>query len=257
MKTPLPTLRFSLFTLFSLLCLSIAFPSIQPLHAAEPLRVAVAANFQQPFKEIAAAFTGETGIPVEGVFSSSGSLYHQITNGAPYDAFLSADEERPADLFKKGHGGKPFVYATGSVVLWAEGKKFCGAANWREVMKRKDVQRVAMANPAVAPYGAAAEAALRRAGLWNSPEKKWITGQTIAQAFQYAATGGADVGFCALSSVRGAKASGCHYDIDEAPPIRQGACLLNRSTNRAGADRFLQYLQSPAAQTVKNKYGYR
>ncbi|PKN33045.1 MAG: molybdate ABC transporter substrate-binding protein [Deltaproteobacteria bacterium HGW-Deltaproteobacteria-19] len=247
-------LLLTLFTLFTLL-VTVSMPS--PVCSAEPLRVAVAANFQQPFKDIAAAFTRETGIPVEGVFSSSGSLYHQITNGAPYDAFLSADETRPADLFKKSFSGKPFVYATGSVVLWAEGKKFCGAANWREVMKRKDVQKVAIANPVVAPYGAAAEAALRSAGLWNNPDKKWITGQTIAQAFQYTATGGADVGFCALSSVRAAKTDGCHYDIAEAPPIRQGACLLNRTKNRTGAERFLQYLQSPAAEAVKKKYGYR
>ena len=247
-------LLFTLFTLFALLG-TVSMPS--PVCSAEPLRVAVAANFQQPFKDIAAAFTRETGIPVEGVFSSSGSLYHQITNGAPYDAFLSADETRPADLFKKSFSRKPFVYATGSVVLWSAGKKFCGAANWLEVMKRKDVQKVAIANPVVAPYGAAAEAALRSAGLWNSPDKKWITGQTIAQAFQYTATGGADVGFCALSSVRAAKTDGCPYDIAEAPPIRQGACLLNRTKNRTGTERFLQFLQSPAAETIKKKYGYR
>jgi len=257
MKASLPAKRSFLFTLFSLLCLSIVLSSVLPLHAAEPLRVAVAANFQQPFREIAAAFTRETGLPVEGVFSSSGSLYHQIVNGAPYDAYLSADEERPNKLFKEGSGGKPFVYATGSVVLWAEGKKICNAANWREALARKDVQRVALANPVVAPYGAAAEEALRGAGLWNSPDKKWITGQTIAQAYQYAATGGADVCFCALSSVRAAKTAGCHHEIDGAPPIRQGACLLQRSTRRAEVERFLQYLQSPAAEAVKKKYGYR
>ncbi len=246
-----------LFALFTLFALPGIFSAPSPLSAAEPLRVAVAANFQQPFKDVAAAFTRETGIPVEGVFTSSGSLYHQITNGAPYDAFLSADETRPQDLFKKDLSGRPFVYATGSVVLWAEGKKICGAANWREVMKRKDVQKVAIANPVVAPYGAAAEAALRSAGLWNSPDKKWIIGQTIAQAFQYTASGGADVGFCALSSVRAAKKDGCSYDIAEAPPILQGACLLNRTKNRAAAERFLQFLQSPAADVIKKKYGYR
>ncbi|HOI75408.1 MAG TPA: molybdate ABC transporter substrate-binding protein [Syntrophales bacterium] len=247
-------LLFTLFVLFALLG-TVSLPS--PVCSAEPLRVAVAANFQQPFKDIAAAFTRETGIPVEGVFTSSGSLYHQITNGAPYDAFLSADETRPQDLFKRGLGGKPFVYATGSVVLWAEGKKFCSAANWRDVMMRKDVQKVAIANPVVAPYGAAAEAALRQVGIWNSPDKKWIIGQSIAQAFQYAATGGADVGFCALSSVRASKTGGCHYDIAEAPPILQGACLLNRTKNRAGTERFLQFLQSPTADVIKKKYGYR
>ncbi|NPU86505.1 MAG: molybdate ABC transporter substrate-binding protein [Syntrophaceae bacterium] len=254
-STPLKSrLLFALFTLFALLGM-ISAPS--PLYSAEPLRAAVAANFQNPFREIAESFTRETGIPVEGVFSSSGSLYHQITNGAPYDLFLSADETRPADLYKKQLAGKPFVYARGSIVLWTEGKKFCGAANWREVMKRKDVQKVAIANPVVAPYGAAAEAALRSTGLWNSPDKKWVIGQSIAQVFQYTASGGADVGFCALSSVRASKTDGCHYDIAEAPPILQGACLLNRSTNRAGTDRLLRYLQSPAAEAIKKKFGYR
>jgi molybdate transport system substrate-binding protein len=257
MTVPRPLKSGLLSTLFAFSLLLIAILSPEPLYSADPLRVAVAANFQNPFKEIAAAFTRETGIPVEGVYSSSGSLYHQIVNGAPYDAFLSADETRPQDLFQKGIGGKPFTYATGSIVLWSGDGKYCGGSGWREVLARRDVQKVAIANPVVAPYGAAAEAALRRVGLWNSPDKKWITGQTIAQAYQYAATGGADVCFCALSSVRAAKPGGCHYDIAEAPPILQGACLLNRTKNRIGAERFLQFLQSPAGKAVKEKYGYR
>jgi molybdate transport system substrate-binding protein len=250
--------RLVLLALSFLSGLLIVFSSPPPLHAAGPLRVAVAANFQEPFREIAASFSRETGIPVEGIFSSSGNLHHQIINGAPYDAFLSADEVRPADLSTKELGGKPFVYAEGSLVLWGDGRKACGGGNWRDVLARKDVQRIALANPVVAPYGAAAEKALRRAGLWQSPDKKWITGQSIAQAYQYAASGGADVCFCALSSVRAAKTGrGCHYGIDEAPPIRQAACLLNRSEQRADAGRFLQYLHSPVADAIKKRYGYR
>lgn len=245
---------FALLALFVLLSGILAPPT---LHAAGPLRVAVAAGFQAPFREIAASFGRETGIPVEGIFSSSGSLYHQILNGAPYDAYLSADLERPSNLFKKGLADRPFTYATGILILWLPAERMCNAGTWKQVLTGKEIRRLSLANPAVGPYGVAAEAVLRLAGLWESREKKWITGHTIIQAFQYAASGGADACLCALSVVRAAEArGGCHYRIDEAPPIRHTACLLRRSNRRVEAEQFLTYLQSPAAETVKKKYGY-
>ena len=131
--------------------------------AADGLKAAVAANFMVPFKEIAAAFEKQTKIKVEATYSSTGSLYGQIVNGAPYDVFLSADEETPRSLFEKGMSEKPFLYATGRVVLWGGGKEFCGAKDWKEALRRPGVRKIALANPVTAPYGAAAEAALKKA----------------------------------------------------------------------------------------------
>ncbi len=226
-------------------------------HAADSMKVAVAANFMIPFKEIAAAFEAETKIRVETTYSSTGNFYSQIINGAPYDVFLSADEKAPMSLFKKGLAEKPVVYATGRVVLWGTGKDFCGAKTWQEAIRRTGVKKIAIANPVTAPYGAAAEAALKKTGLWDGVRDRLVVAQTVAQSFQYAMSGGTDGSFCALSSAlseQGGK--GCRYPIDEAPPIRQAACLLNRSAAKSDASRLLKYLDSPKASEIKKRYGY-
>ncbi len=229
-----------------------------PSHAAESLKVAVAANFMIPFKEIAAAFEAETKIRVEPTYSSTGNFYSQIVNGAPYDVFLSADEKTPQSLFEKGLVEKPILYATGRVVLWGSGKEFCGAKTWQEAIGRKGVKRIAIANPVTAPYGAAAEAALKKTGLWDGIRERIVIAQTVGQSFQYAMSGGTDGSFCALSSAlseQGGK--GCHYPIEEAPPIPQAACLLNRTSAKNDAARLLKYLDSPRALEIKKRYGYR
>jgi len=226
-------------------------------HAADGLKAAVAANFMIPFKEIAAAFEAETKIRVEATYSSTGSLYGQIVNGAPYDVFLSADEKTPSSLFEKGIAEKPILYATGRVVLWGSGKDFCGAKTWQEALKRTGAKKIAIANPVTAPYGAAAEEALKKTGLWDGSRDRLVTAQTVAQSFQYAMTGGTDGSFCALSSALSEQGSkGCHYIINEAPPIRQAACLLNRTARKTDASRLLMFLDSPKALAIKKRYGY-
>lgn len=229
-----------------------------PLRAAEGLRIAVAANFLQATKELTADFEKETGIAVEATFASSGSLYAQIANGAPYDLFLSADEERPAKLHREGNADKPFVYARGRVVLWSARKAFCSAGDWRKALADPGLRKIAIANPETAPYGAAARAALQKAGLWDSDPGKRVIAQDIAQAFQYASTEAVDAAFCAFSSVvseLGKK--GCYYEIPEAPEIVQSACIVKQAKNRAGAERFAAFLLSAPAAAVKAKYGYR
>jgi len=226
--------------------------------AAEGLRIGVAANFLQATKELAAAFEKQTGIQVEATFASSGSLYAQIANGSPYDLFLSADEERPAKLHREGNADKPFVYARGRVVLWSARKSSCSATDWRQALADPAIRKIAVANPETAPYGAAARAALQKAGLWDSIQEKRVTAQDIAQTFQYASTEAVDWGFCAFSSVvseQGRK--GCHYEIPEAPEIVQAACIVKQTQNRAGAERFAAFLLSAPAVGVKEKYGYR
>ena len=225
--------------------------------AADSLTVAVAANFVVPFKEIAATFEAETHIRVESTFASTGSLYAQIISGAPYDVFLSADENRPSVLFEKGLGDKPFVYATGKVVLWGKGKDFCGAKNWQDALIKTNIRKIALANPVTAPYGAAAEAALKQSGLQPQIEKKLVIAQNVGQAFQYASSGGTDACFCALSSALSSQGKqGCYYAMEQAPPIRQAACRITASSKRDPALMFLRFLLSPKVEKIKKRYGY-
>jgi molybdate transport system substrate-binding protein len=226
--------------------------------AAEGLRIAVAANFLQAAKELTREFEKQTGIKVEATFASSGSLYAQIANGAPYDLFLSADEERPARLHREGIAEKPFVYARGRVVLWSARKEFCQAADWRQALADPGVRRIAIANPETAPYGTAAREALQKAALWESGQAKRIIAQDIAQAFQYASTEAVDGAFCAFSSVVSEPGKkGCHYEIPEAPEIVQSACVLKQTKSRTAAESFAAFLLSPPAAAVKAKQGYR
>lgn len=224
-------------------------------HAAG-LKAAVAANFISPFQEIAAAFEAQTKIKIEATYSSTGNIYAQITNGAPYNVFLSADEKTPAKLFEKGLCEKPFVYATGRVVLWC--KKFCGAKDWKEALQMKGMNKIAIANPATAPYGAAAEAALKKTGLWGDVNGRLVTAQNVGQSFQYAVSGGTDGSFCALSAALSkAGAGGCHYIITEAPPITQAACLVKSKGGSKESAAFLNFLNSPKATEIKKRYGYQ
>jgi molybdate transport system substrate-binding protein len=245
-----------LFLAISLFFLTL-FP-ICPATAQERLRVAVAANFMAPIQEIARQFSTSTGIAVEPTFSSTGQLFAQIVNGAPYDGFLAADEERPALLHQKGLADTPFVYARGEVVLWTARRELCGKPGWREVLQSPEVRKIAIANPKIAPYGAAAMAALEKAGLVQVVQDRLVFAQTIAQAFQYTVSGAADIGLCARSStLTESGRGGCTYTIAEAPPVVQGACLILKTSKRDATERFLRFLASPEALSVKQKYGYR
>jgi molybdate transport system substrate-binding protein len=226
--------------------------------AQDKITVAVAANFIEPFKEIAILFETETHIQVEPTFSSTGKLYAQIVEGAPYDVFLSADEKRPNELFQKGLSGKPLAYAKGEVVLWTARKELCNGGDWKATLVRSGVKKIAIANPETAPYGTASTAALKSVGLWNNLQEKLVFPQDVAQAFQYASTGSVDAGFCALSSaISEPGKAGCYLIVKEAPPIVQTACVLSGTKQKTAADKFAAFLSSPEADRVKKKYGYK
>jgi molybdate transport system substrate-binding protein len=242
--------------IFALILSALAVPLHAP--AQDKLSVAVAANFIQAFKELSQTFETKSGIKVEATFSSTGNLYGQIVNGAPYDLFLSADEERPMRLYKDGLAEKPFIYARGQAILWSADKAFCKPANWQEALKISRIKKIAIANPVTAPYGAAAKAALIKVGLWDALQAKLVNAQDIAQSFQYASTAAVDAGFCALSaSANPLGKNGCFYTIKEAPAIVQAACILKRTTSRAAIEKFAAFLESSEAQTIKGKFGYR
>jgi molybdate transport system substrate-binding protein len=231
--------------------------SANSVRADEGLTVGVAANFMVPFKEIVILFEQRTGIRIDGIFNSSGNLFGQIKNGAPYDLFFSADKSRPERLWEEGFAKKPFIYAEGTVVLWTARKVFCSTGRWQQVLKMQSINRVALANPKTAPYGEAALIALKKAGLEGPLEGKLVFAQNVSQVFQYAHTGAVDAGFCALSSALsefGIK--GCHFTIEEAPPIEQAACILTKTGKWAGAERFAAFITSSEAETIKKKYGY-
>ncbi len=226
--------------------------------AEDKLSVAVAANFISAFKDMAADFEEKSGVKVEATFSSTGNLYTQIQNGAPYDFFLSADVERPDLLQKEGLTEGSFIYARGQAILWSADKHICSAPTWQEALKNDKIKKIAIANPKTAPYGAAAKTALEKAGLWEALQNRFATAQTVAQSFQYASTQAVDAGFCALSAASSEPGKkGCFYVLPEAPDIVQAGCILKRTKNAVLAELFMTYLLCDSARDIRKKHGYR
>jgi molybdate transport system substrate-binding protein len=238
--------------------LLIALTNPLSVFAEGKISVAVAANFISAFKEIAAEFEAKTGVSVEGTFSSTGNLYSQIKNGAPYDLFLSADEQRPALLQKEGLTEETFIYARGKVILWSANKAFCESVTWQAALKNAWIKKIAIANPLTAPYGASAKAALQKAGLSDVLQNKLVNAQDIAQSFQYATISAVDAGFCSLSAMASPEGkSGCFYLVAEAPDVVQAACIMKNTKKRVKAELFAAFLLSAQATKIKIKYGYR
>lgn len=230
------------------------------VQAAE-VRVAVASNFLIPIKYIAEVYEQETGEKLIVSAGSTGKLYAQIVNGAPYDVFLAANSREPERLEKEGFALKDsrFTYARGRLALWApkaDNKK----NSLQAVLKAQDYQRLSMANPLTAPYGAAAKSVLQNLNLDNNMKAKVLRGENISQAYQYTASGAADLGFVALSQLkaRGNVEQGHFWLVDEKmhEPILQQAVLLNASQNKVKSKNFLSYLKSSKGQLMIENFGY-
>jgi molybdate transport system substrate-binding protein len=235
----------------------ILFMTTQAL-AADSLTVAVAASFKRPFIEIARCFEASHPVKVEASFASTGAFFAQIVNGALYDIFLAADKKRPEILQEKGLAERPAIYARGRVVLWTNRENLCRSGGWRSAIQDAGVRKVAIVSSATSPYGAAAESALRKEGLWDAVKQRLVYAQDVGQAFQYVYTGAAAAGFCALSDALSAVGrEGCRFDVTESPPVEHSACVLKRSKNREAARLFLKFLESPEAEIIKEGYGYR
>ncbi|WP_291325194.1 molybdate ABC transporter substrate-binding protein [Desulfovibrio sp. UCD-KL4C] len=223
---------------------------------AADLLIGQAANFTPAMQEIIPAFKKATGLEVQATYTSTGKLYAQITNGAPFDVFLAADEKRPAKLFADGLTEKPFVYANGKLVFWSLNKEF-GSAPWQEAVVNPKLKKISIANVETAPYGTAAMNALKKVSLWEKVKPELAYAQSISQTFQYAATGAADAGFCAYSSVftdEGKK--GFFTVVKEAPLVVQAACVLKSSEHKDAAAKFVKFLAGPEVKAIKSKYGY-
>lgn len=228
--------------------------------AADTVQVAVASNFAQPMARIAAAFQRDTGHQLLLSSGSSGKFYAQIISGAPFEVFLSADDEIPQRLEKEGHAlaGSRATYAIGKLVLWSPRPGYVDSKG--EVLRGGSFARLSMANPKTAPYGAAAREVMERQGVSQSLQARLVQGESIAQAYQFVASGNAELGFVALSQVRNenGESPGSMWLVPQTlyTPIRQDAVLLAKGKGKAAAGQFLAYLRSARAAAIIQSFGY-
>lgn len=228
-------------------------------HAGE-VRVAVAANFASTLQALRPAFERETGHTLVASVGSTGRFYAQIVNGAPFDVLLSADDETPARLEREGHAikGTRLTYAVGRLVLWSAQPGRVDAQG--EVLRRGQVQHIALADPRLSPYGAAAVEVMERLGVRAALQPRWVLGESVGQAYQFVASGNAPLGFVALAQVAqdGRIRSGSGWIVPASlhTPLRQDAVLLARARDNAAARALLAYLRSDAALRVLQDHGY-
>ncbi len=224
--------------------------------AAGETHVAVAANFADAAKEIAAAFRERTGHEAVLSFGSSGQLYAQIVQGAPFQVFLSADAGRPARVVDDGLAapGSAFTYAVGSLALWSADPSL---VKGEETLRAGGFSKLALANPAGAPYGAAAVETLKALGLYEALAMKIVQGNNIAQTHQFIATGNAELGFVALAQIAG-DGRGSRWEVPPSlhAPIRQDTVLLRTGEYDEAAIAFIDFLKGPEARAIVARHGY-
>jgi molybdate transport system substrate-binding protein len=224
-------------------------------HAAET-HVAVAANFSAAAKEIAERFKEKIGHTALLSFASTGQLYTQITQGAPFDVFLAADAERPEKAVAEGFAvpDSRFTYATGRLVLWSADPDRIRDS---DILKSGTFSKIALANPKTAPYGAAALEVMRAMGIYEDLRPKIVEGENITQAHQFVATGNAELGFVALAQVTlNNKGSYWLVPADMHTPLHQQAVLLKEGTAHEAAKAFVDFLKGPDAKDIIYRYGY-
>jgi molybdate transport system substrate-binding protein len=227
---------------------------------AGEVHVAVAANFTAPMEQIAAAFAKETGHKLLLSYGATGKFYAQIKNGAPFEAFLAADDDTPAKLEREGMAvpGSRFTYAVGKLALWSPKPGYVDAQG--QVLKAGAFQHLAIANPKLAPYGLAARELMERQGLWQGLQSRLVFGENIAQTYQFVGSGNAELGFVALSQISrpGGAPQGSCWIVPQAlyNPIRQDVALLAKGQGNAAAEQLLRYLKSDKAAAIIKSFGY-
>lgn len=227
---------------------------------ADTVAVAVAANFTAPMQKIAAQFEQDTGHKAELSFGSTGKFYAQIKNGAPFGVFLAADNTTPEKIAKEGLGGDAsrFTYAIGQLVLWSRQAGYVDAEG--KVLAKSDWQHIAVANPRLAPYGAAAMQTLDKLGLTSQVQPRIVQGENIGQTYQFAASGNAELGFVALSQVTEngqlREGSGWVVPANLHETIRQDAIVLKPGEGNAAAAALMDYLKGEKARAIIKSYGY-
>jgi molybdate transport system substrate-binding protein len=225
--------------------------------------VAAASDLSFAFKEAASRFEQQTGTRVKVTLGSSGNFFSQIQNGAPFDAYFSADVRYPQKLEESGQAvsGSLYRYAVGRLVLWVPNRAgLPSPQQGLQALLGPAVRNIAIANPKHAPYGRAAVAALQHAGVYEAVKGKLVLGENISQAAQFVESGAADAGLLALSLavVPAMQQAGQYWEVPQEthPPIVQGAVVLKNGRNREGAQAFLSFLQQRDGQEILRRYGF-
>lgn len=226
---------------------------------AGEIRVAVASNFKYVLQKLAVDFNNKTGHDLRIIVASSGKLYAQIKHGAPFDVFLSADEQRPELLVEEGlaEPQSAYVYAQGKLVLLSNIEVI---GECRDVLFSERLKKLAIANPKIAPYGVAAMQVLQKLGMQDQLQSRLVKGENIAQAFQFVTTKNADAGFvaAAMFEMDGNVERACVWQVpsDMYSPISQKMVVLKRSKNKAPVKAFVKYIRSPGAKKIIQAMGY-
>ncbi|MCK7596759.1 molybdate ABC transporter substrate-binding protein [Microbulbifer sp. CAU 1566] len=227
---------------------------------ADELIIAVASNFTAPMRDIAKQFEQDSGHKVTLAFGSSGKIFAQISHGAPYQAFFSADQAKPAQLIERklADADSRYTYAEGKLALWSIKPGFVGADG--EVLKGNEYNKLALANPKLAPYGAAALEVLQHLELEELTRARWVQGENISQTYQFVASGNADLGLVALSQIlkQGHIAEGSAWIPPSKlyKPIRQDAVILKGAAGIPALQEFWRFIQSPEVHAIIRAYGY-
>jgi molybdate transport system substrate-binding protein len=234
----------------------VAFGWSMAAACAAQTHVAVAANFTDAAKEIATAFRQKTGHEAVLSFGSSGQLYTQITQDAPFQILLSADDERPKKAVDDGLGvaGSRFTYAIGKLVLWSRTPDY---VKGEETLKAAAFGKLSIANPTAAPYGAAAIEVMKSLKVYDALLPRIVQGNSIAQTFQFIDTGNAELGFVALSQLAG-NTGGSRWMVPQNlyTPIRQDAVLLKKAEKDEAAMAFMTFLKGAEGKAIIQKFGY-
>jgi len=227
---------------------------------AADLHLAVAGNFTAPMEQLKPLFEKATGHKLIIAYGTVGKFYAQIKNGAPFELLISADDETPIRLEKDGLAlpETRFTYAIGRLMLWCAKPGLVDAKG--EVLKRADFKRLAIPSPKLAVYGAAAVEAMKKLGVYEQLQPRFVLGENISQTYQFVATGNADLGFVALSQIykNGSYAAGSHWQVPANlyPQIRQDAVLLTRGKDNPGGKALLAFLKTPETKKIIRSYGY-
>lgn len=247
-----------------IICVVALLVSFAPASDARPqeIRVAAAADLRFAMPELAASFEKQTGTRVGVTYESSGNIFSQVQNGAPFDLFFSADVDYPKRLEAAGLAvpGSLYTYAVGHIVIWTSGdaKVDMLRQGWN-VLLDPSVQKIAIANPEYAPYGRAAVSALQKAGIYDRVKSKLVLGESVSQAAQFVQSGNAQAGILAESIVKSsAMRDGRSWEIpaDLYPPLEQAAIVLKSAASRDKAFSFLQFVKSSDGRSILDKYGF-
>lgn len=230
---------------------------------AQEITVAAAADMSAALPQIVDVYAKKTGQTVKLSFGSSGNLTNQIRNGAPFDVFFSADEAYPQQLITEGLAFKDtlYRYAVGRLVLWVPSSSTLDLPKLgMQALLDPSVKKISIANPATAPYGRAAEAALRHFGIYDEVSSRLVVGENVSQSAQFVESGNAQAGLIALSHALAPamKGKGSYWAVplDAYPTLNQAAVVISKSNKQDAARKFLDFVRSPEATSVLNSYGF-